>query len=155
MSVGKAIKNFLKNIWDLFRQWYEVAGDFIKDHIHVAVVVTENIKNFVDNPVGDFLLTVVDDKVPGDLKEKVKEVLPKVLLGLHIIDDCKDLEKEETLKCVADHLKDLAPDIKNVVYHSLAVTLAERLSDGQISFGDAVALVEWYYRNKVKQTENN
>jgi len=151
MAFKKSIKSFLQNIWDLFRQWFHVADQYIKDNIHVAVTITENVKKFIDNPVGDFLLTVIDDHIPGNVSEKVKEILPKVLLTLGIISDCKDLDQEETLKCIADHLRVASDDIKNVVYHSLAVTLAKELSDGQISFGDAIALVEWYYRNHTKK----
>lgn len=147
-----SVKGFIANVFDLFKQWFSVAEKFVQDHIHVAVVVTENIKNFIENPVGDFLLTVVDEKVPGDLSGKVKEILPKVLLGLHIIDDCKELNEEDTLKCISEKLQASSDDFKNVFFHSLAVQLAEKLSDGHITFSDAIALVEWYYRYKVKQT---
>jgi hypothetical protein len=151
MAFKRSIKSFLQNIWDLFRQWFHVAEQAIKDNIHVAVTITENVKKFIDNPVGDFLLTVIDDHIPGDFAGKVRTILPKVMLTLGIISDCKDLDQEETLKCIAEHLRIASDDIKNVVYHSLAVTLAKELSDGEISFSDAIALVEWYYRNQVKK----
>jgi hypothetical protein len=146
-----SVKGFIANVFDLFKQWFSVAEKFIQDHIHVAVVVTENVKKFIDNPVGDLLLTVIDEKVPGDLADKVRDVLPKVLLGLHIIDDCKDLDQEETLKCIAEKIQASSDDFKDVFFHSLAVQLAEKMSDGKITFSDAIALVEWYYRYKVKQ----
>jgi len=149
--ISMSIKGFISNIFDLFKQWFDVAESFVKDNIHTAVVVTENVKKFLDNPVGDFLVEVIDEKIPGHLAEKVKEVLPKLLLSLNIIDHCKDLSQEETLKCVSEQLAVSSDTIKDVFYHSLAVTLSESLSDGKISFGDAVALVEWYYRNKVKK----
>lgn len=147
-----SVKGFISNVFDLFKQWFSVAEKWVQDHIHVAVVVTENVKDFLNSPVGDFLVTVIDEKVPGDLAEKVKEVLPQVLLGLHVIDDCKDLDQEATLKCIAEHLQASSDDFKNVFFHSLAVQLAEKLSDGKLSFSDAVALVEWYYRYKVKKS---
>ena len=149
--ISMSIKGFISNIFDLFKQWFDVAESFVKDNIHTAVVVTENVKKFLDNPVGDFLVEVIDEKIPGHLAEKVKEVLPKLLLSLNIIDHCKDLSQEVTLKCVSEQLAVSSDTIKDVFYHSLAVTLSESLSDGKISFGDAVALVEWYYRNKVKK----
>lgn len=145
------LKNFLKNIWQFFSQWWSVAEQAVKDNVHTAVVVTENIKNFVDSPIGDFLLSVVDEKVPGDLTSKVKEILPKILLALHIVDDCKDLPETDALKCVAGKLKLMADDTKDVMYHSLATLLAKELSDGKLSLSDAIAVVEWYYTNKVKK----
>jgi hypothetical protein len=151
MAFGKSVKSFLQNIWDLFRQWFHVAEQAIKDNVHTAVIVTENIKKFIDNPVGDFLLTVIDEKVPGDLTGKVKELLPKVLMSLQIIDRCKDLEEEEVLKCIAHHMQDAPDNAKDAFYHSLAVTLAKELSDGKVSFSDMVALVEWYFRHQVKK----
>lgn len=151
MSIKQKIKRFLSNIWDLFRQWYEVAEDAIKDNIHVAVVVTENFKKFVDNPIGDFFLSIIDEKVPGNLREKVKEILPKVLITLNIIDQCKDLEEETLLICISEQLKVASKDVQNTFYHSLSVLLAEKLSDGELSFSDVIALVEWYYRNHVKK----
>lgn len=152
MSFVSSLKRFLANIWNLFEQWFQVAEQYVKDNIHVAVVITENVKKFIDNPVGDFLLSVIDEKIPGDVTGKVKEVLPKVILALQLIDDCKDLEDQEaTLKCIASKIQSASDEFKNAFYHSLAVTLAEQLSDGKIGFSDAIALVEWYYKNQVKK----
>lgn len=152
MSLVSQLKRFLANVWDIFAQFWTVAEVFVKDNIHVAVVVTENVKKFIDNPVGDFLLSVVDDKIPGDVSGKVKEILPKVILALQLIDDCKDLEDQEaTLKCIASKISAASDEFKNAFYHSLSVTLAEQLSDGKIGFSDAIALVEWYYRYNVKK----
>lgn len=151
MSFAKQLRSFLNNLWDIIRQFWTVAENFIKENIHVAVVVTENFKKFVDNPVGDFLLSIIDEKIPGDVTGKVKEVLPKVLLALQLVDDCKDLSQEDTLKCIASKLQSASDQFKNAFYHSLAVTLAEQLSDGKIGFSDAIALVEWYYKNNVKK----
>lgn len=151
MSIGQKIKHFLSNIWDLIGQWFDVAEQAIKDNIHVAVIITENIKKFIDNPVGDFLLSVVDDKVPGNLAEKVKNILPKVLLGLHIIDDCKDLaSEEETLKCISAKLQGVSEENKDMLFRELSLRLAKELSDGQFTISDIVGIVEWYYRTQVK-----
>lgn len=151
MTIERSVKKMLQSIWALFRKWFAVAEQSIKDNIHIAVVVVDNLKRFIDNPIGDFLLSVVDDRIPGNVTEKVKEILPKVLLALHIIDDCKDLEQEEALICVSAKLQLLSSDMKDAVYHSLAVTLAKELSDGKLSFSDCIALVEWYYRTHVKK----
>lgn len=151
MSFSKSIKNFIKNILDLFRQWYKQAEDFVKDNVHVAVVFTEGLKKFVENPVGDFLLTFLDDKVPIDLKEKVKQVLPKVLVTLHIIDNCQELSFDDTLICVAAQMEKMSKETKDHFLHSLSVELARVLSDGKLTLGEAIALVEWYYRSYVKK----
>jgi hypothetical protein len=151
MTIERSVKKMLQSIWALFKKWFSVAEQSVKDNIHVAVVIVDNLKKFIDNPVGDFLLSVVDEKIPGNLTEKVKETLPKVLLALHIIDDCKDLEEEDALKCVSLRLQGLADETKDAVYHSLAVSLAKALSDGKLSFSDCIALVEWYYRTHVKK----
>jgi hypothetical protein len=94
---------------------------------------------------------VVDDKIPGDVTGKVKKILPKVILALHLIDDCKGKSEEDTLKCISEKLFMASEMTTDAFYHSLAVTLAKELSDGKLSFGDAIALVEWYFRTQVKK----
>jgi hypothetical protein len=150
-TIMSSLKGLLKNIWQFFSQWWGVAEKFVKDNVHTAVIVVENLKSFIDNPIGDFLLSVIDDKIPGDVTGKVKEILPKILLALHIVDDCKDMDQENALKCIASKLQLLSDDTKDMLYHSLAALLAKELSDGKLSFSDAIAVVEWYYTNKVKK----
>lgn len=151
MNIGQKVKKFLSNIWDLLGQWFQVAEQAIKDNIHVAVILTENIKKFIDNPVGDFLLTVIDDKIPGDISGKVKELLPKVLLGLNIINDCKDMPESEALICIASKLQVASNENKDMFFRELSLRIAKELSDGQFTISDIIGIVEWYYRTQVKK----
>lgn len=145
------MKNFLKNIWNLFKQWFVRAETFIQDNVSVAVTVTEKVKQFVDNPIGDMLITVVDDTFHTDIGEKIKAILPDILISLQAIDECKGLSQEDTLKCIAAKIQLLSDDIKNTTYHNIATLLAVRLSDGKIDLSDAIAVVEYYYQTYVKK----
>jgi len=145
------MKNFLKNIWDLFKQWFVRAESYVQNNISVAVTVTEKLKQFVDNPIGDMLVTVADDTFHTDIGEKIKSILPDILISLQAIDECKGLSQEDTLKCIAAKIKLLADDIKNTAYHNIATLLAVRLSDGKIDLSDAIAVVEYYYQTYTKK----
>jgi len=77
--------------------------------------------------------------------------LPGVLLDLKLVNSIANIEDpNEKLKAVLAQFKLSSNDTKNIVYHGLAALAIEKLSDGKLSWSDAVALSEYYYKNVMK-----
>lgn len=146
-----SLKVFLSKVWRGISAFFHRIENAIKDNIGIAVNVVEALKAFIESPTGDLITSLIDDKLPFDLKQKLREWLPKVLTSLHIVNDCKDLEDEEMIQCVVEKIAALDEDGKRTLYHSLAILVAEKLSDGKLTFSESIALVEYYYVNFVNK----
>lgn len=77
--LGKLIADLLetfKTKWPDFvaSLWPRVPKE-LQEKVSIVIRVVENIKNFVDSPAADFITTVI----PGDVDDKVKDWLRKVL----------------------------------------------------------------------------
>jgi hypothetical protein len=120
--------------------------------VHPAVLVVEQIKNFVNSPVIPILETVI----PGTLDDKIfaaiQAALPKVLTALQIADECAgpNTPADQVLQCVVKKLAALNPDARAAQYHSIASLLTVYLSDGKISWSEAIHLVEMVYQDRIK-----
>jgi hypothetical protein len=146
-----SVISFLRNLWRGFAGLFNRVEDFVKEHIHASVIVVENIKSFIENPAIDFLTTVIPGDIDDAIKRKLREALPRVLLALQIVQDCAELEDPERLHCILQKIVEATDDQKDLIYHNIAVLLLKYTSDGDFSISDGIGLIEWYYRNKVKQ----
>lgn len=146
-----SFRTFIRNIWKGFKALWNRVEKIIQDNIHVSVLVVQNFKTIVDSPATDILTALIPGDIDDKIKDKLRQVLPKVLTTLKIIEDCSHLTDQELVNCIAVRLVTATEEYKDHIFHGLAVQLAKELSDGRLTFSDAIALVEWYYRNKVKR----
>lgn len=152
----KAFKKFVK--W--LKRTYVKLSVISKKYIDIAVNVVEAIKKIQDSPVDDIILFLVKMAIPGDADDKLinrvsdtlKEWIPKILLDLRIIDSIANIEDpNEQLKAVLAELKFSSVEAENVFYHSLAALIMEKLSDGKITWSEAVRISEYYYQHVIKK----
>ncbi|MES2268654.1 MAG: hypothetical protein V4520_17950 [Bacteroidota bacterium] len=146
-----SIKSFLTKLWGTIQSLFNKFPSEIKVAVQIAVSVTENVKKFVDSPLSD-VLTVL---IPGDIDDKIKELLrsalPGILTNLKLANECGNLsDPEEITKCAIDTLQKLDKDIRNVFLHNLSVLVAQIAADGKLTWSDGVSVVEWYYKYKFK-----
>ena len=130
-----------------------------KQLVPVAVSVVEAIKKIEDSKVPDVVLSIVSMVVPNIPKQqidiiqgKLKEYLPKLLLELNLINDIANItDPNEQLQKILETLKLSSDDVKNEKYHTLASKILIILSDGKVTWGEAVMFTEWYYQTYVKE----
>jgi hypothetical protein len=146
-----SVVTFLRNMWRGLKHIFSSVEDYVKENIHAAVMVVENIKAFIDNPAIDFITAVIPGDIDDSIKRRLREWLPKVLLSLQIIQDCAELEDPERLRCIVQKVAEATDDQRDLIYHNIAVLLLKYTSDGEFSISDGIGLIEWYYRNKVKK----
>jgi len=132
----------------------------VKKLVPVAIAVVQGIKSVMDSPVDDVLLAILKTAIPGDaddiLIDKIKKVVetwvPKILLELRMVESIANIEDQnEQLKAILAELKLSSDETQNIVYHGLSSLILEKLSDGELSWSDSIAVGEYYYKNIAKK----
>ena len=146
-----SLQTFLSRIWQQIKSLFEGIPTELKTAVHIGVVITENIKTFVDSPAAD-ILTVL---IPGDIDDKVKELLraklPAVLTELKLADNCEALtDPNEITACAIKILQGLDGDVKSAFLHNLSVLVAQVAADGKLSWSDGVYILQWFYEHEYK-----
>ena len=148
------IKLFVLKIWDK-------ADELVDLIAPVAINVVEQIKTINESTAGDVIELIIskaikgtaDDIIIHQLREKLKTELPKVLeimqtaLNIAKVDDA-NLQVKQIIAAI-----NLSPDeVKNVYYHTFAVLILEKISDGKLTWSESVMIAEYYY-NKIYKGE--
>ena len=87
-------------------------------------------------------------------EEKVRGLLPKILLELKLVEKCASKETtEEIIACAVSELRLSSDRAKDAFFHSISALLLKDLADGKLSWSECVELVEYYYKNQHKQED--
>ena len=148
------IKLFVLKIWDK-------ADELVDLIAPIAINVVEQITQVNESTAGDVIELIAskaikgtaDDIIVHQLREKLKTELPKVLeimqtaLNIAKVDDA-NLQVKQIIAAI-----NLSPDeVKNVYYHTFAVLILEKISDGKLTWSESVMIAEYYY-NKIYKGE--
>lgn len=146
-----SLQTFLSKIWNQVKALFDGIPAELKIAIHVGVIVTENIKNFVDSPAADVLTTLI----PGDVDDKIKNwlraKLPAILTELKLAESCSSLtDPNEITACAVKVLQELDGDIKSAFLHNLSILIVQVAADGKLIWSDGVYVLQWYYQHEYK-----
>lgn len=153
----------MKRLWikvkEFIKRLYSKIVDETKIYIPIAINVVEALKSFLDSPVDDVILTTVSLLIPNlpakkidVIKDKLQSALPAVLLELNLINAAAiSSDINEQLKEVIKVLNLLPDESKAEKYHTIASRLLVILSDGKITWSEAVIFTEWYYQTYYKK----
>jgi hypothetical protein len=146
-----SLRIFLRHMWLSIKNLFDKVEAEVKKDVVVAITVVQQVKAVVDSPVADIVTALIPGNVDDQIKVRLREILPKLILELSLVESVTDIEDQnEQLQVILDKLKLSSDAVKNAFYHSLASIILEKLSDGKLSWSDAVAISEYYYQNKVK-----
>ncbi|MCC8409800.1 hypothetical protein LJ707_12745 [Mucilaginibacter sp. UR6-1] len=142
MNIKAIINSIVKFIKNLFSK---MPVD-VKKAIEIGVLITENLKKFVDSPGADALTLLIPGEIDDKLKTWLRQALPQILikLKLAIADD------ERVVALAAKELNKMDADVKRAYLHSISVLCAQAASEKKLTWSDGVYLLEWYYKNKYK-----
>lgn len=146
--------SIFKKIWSGIKKAFEGLKPELKNAIHVGVTVVNNMKSFVDSPAADILTALIPGDLDDQIKLKLREYLPKILIEMKLAENCSELTKpDEVVACAIKTLQQIggdwiSDDAKKNFYDSLAVLIAQVASDGKLSWDDAKAVIKWYYDHK-------
>jgi len=153
------MKKFFQKILSFVKKAFNALKDETKQYLPVAIKIVEALKKIMDSPVDDIILTVVGVVLPvlpidkvNIIKAKIEAELPKILIELNLVNSIANIEDTNAqLQAILDALKVSTDDTKAEKYHTLASKLLIILSDGKVSWGEAVMFTEWYYQSYIKQ----
>ena len=147
-----SLKTFINKIWAEVKYLFENVPAELKTAIHIGVIVTENIKNFVDSPAADVLTAIIPGNIDDEIKDWLRAKLPIVLTELKLADSCAGLtDPQQITQCAIKMLQGLKGDIKSAFLHNLSIFIAQVAADGKLTWGDGVMILEWYYQNEYKK----
>jgi hypothetical protein len=146
-----SLQSFLTKIWGQVKALFDGIPSELKIAIHIGVLITENVKNFVDSPAADVLTAII----PGDIDDKIKDwlraKLPTILTELKLADSCSGLTDPNAITaCAIKVLQGLDGDIKSAFLHNLSILIAQVAADGKLTWSDGVYILEWYYQHEYK-----
>jgi hypothetical protein len=146
-----SLKTIITKIWEEVEALFNGFPSEMKTAIHIGVVVTENIKSFVDSPAADMLTVLIPGDIDDEIKIWLRAKLPAILTGLKLADSCTGLtDPQQITTCAVKVLQGLDGDIKSAFLHNLSILVAQVASDGKLTWADGVTILEWYYQNKYK-----
>ena len=146
-----SLQSFLTKIWNQIKALFDGIPAELKTAIHIGVLVTENIKNFVDWPAADILTTIIPGNVDDEIKNWLRAKLPAILTELKLADSCSGLtDPNEITACAVKVLQGLDGDVKSAFLHNLSILIAQVAADGKLSWSDGVYILEWYYQHEFK-----
>ena len=146
-----SLKTLLNKIWAGIESLFDRFSPELQAAIHIGVVVTENIKNFVDSPTADVLTAIIPGDIDDDIKTWLRAKLPEILTELKLADSCGSLtDPQQITACALKVLQGLIGDIKSSFLHSLSILVAQVAADGKLTWADGVTILEWYYQNVYK-----
>jgi hypothetical protein len=146
-----SLKTVITKIWDEVSALFNGFPAEMKTAIHIGVVVTQNIKSFVDSPAADILTALIPGDIDDEVKNWLRAKLPVILTELKLADSCAGLtDPQQITACAVKVLQGLDGDIKSAFLHNLSIFIAQIASNGKLTWNDGVTILEWYYQNEYK-----
>lgn len=149
MSIWKSIGHFFGN---LFQKVHHVAEVYAPK----AIELVNNIKEYdTANPmIGDVISKLIPGNWDDDLKNKARAVLPETLMKLGVANECAQLtDKNAFLKCVLEKINGLAPEIKGLYWHNIAILITNALSDGEATIPEITGIIQAVYEEVERRKE--
>src|SRR5471030_179371 len=117
-----SLQSFLTKIWGEVKALFDGIPADLKIAIHLGVLVTENIKNFVDSPGADVLTAIIPGDADDQIKNWLRAKLPVILTELKLADSCAGLtDPAEITSCAIKVLRGLDGDVKSAFLHNLSI----------------------------------
>lgn len=149
------MKRLLIRIWNKIEEIFHKLTSGVKRMVPVAIQVVENIKMLVDSPVLDaaenVLELILNKEIPDRYREKLREGLPKILLGVNVVKEINDLPTDnEKLRAILLLFRNVGADERKMFWHGFAALILELIADGDFSWQDAIVLSEYVKKYETK-----
>jgi hypothetical protein len=153
------MKKFIKYMKELFGKivvWVRGVLGTLLDHFKgvakVAVEVTTKLKFIVESEALDVAVDLIPGDVDNKILDKVRVVLPQVIKRVSLVAGIvseSDSNSEAIQKFIA-HLRTLNPEGRKAFWVTFAAEMNIALTDGKLTFAEAVILTQLSYTEFVK-----
>ena len=155
----KKLNVFFAKVELFIAQMWAKADELVERIAPVAINVVEQIKQVNDSTAGDIIELIISKAIKGDaddliirnLRAKLREKLPEVLEIMRLsMNIAKVDDANLQVKMILDAIN-LSPDaVKNAHYHAFCSLVIEKISDGNLTWGESVIIAQYYYDNIYK-----
>ena len=143
------IKLFVLKIWDK-------ADELVDLIAPVAINVVEQIKTVNESTAGDVIELIISKAIKGNadnlaikaIREQLRKRLPEVIEIMRLsMNIAKVDDANLQVKMILDAIN-MSPDaVKNAHYHAFCSLVIEKISDGNLTWGESVIIAQYYYDN--------
>ena len=146
------MKNLFQQIFTWVKTTLGVVFDRFKTISVVAVNVTAKLKFIVESEVLDVAVDLIPGNLDNVILDKVRLVIPIVIKKLALVSGfVQDTDSNsEVVNKVVSHLKELNPEGRKAFWVMFAAELNVALSDGKLTFSEAVILTQLTYTEFIK-----
>ena len=155
----KKIKALFLKIKLFIVQLYSKADELIERIAPVAINVVEQIKTINENSTGDIIELIISRAIKGNaddlaikaIREQLRKRLPEVIEIMRLsMNIAKVDDANLQVKMILDAIN-MSPDaVKNAHYHAFCSLVIEKISDGNLTWGESVIIAQYYYDNIYK-----
>lgn len=123
--------------------------EILEADLEHAIQIVNNIKAVMESPGAVIITSLIPGTIDNTIREKIVSGAPQLVAGLlfakHLLDEPDDANKQ-----LADLLKRIKfsdkPD-QDALWHNMAARMLMMVSDGKVTWSEAVMAVEYYFRN--------
>ena len=137
-------------------QLYSKADELIERIAPVAINVVEQIKTINESTTGDIIELIISRAIKGHagdiaikaIREQLRKKLPEVIEIMRLsMNIAKVDDANLQVKMILDAIN-MSPDaVKNAHYHTFCSLVIEKISDGNLTWGESVIIAQYYYDN--------
>jgi len=152
----KKLKALFLKIKLFIVQLYSKADELIERIAPVAINVVEQIKTINESTTGDIIELIISRAIKGNaadlaikaIREQLRKRLPEVLEIMRLsMNIAKVDDANLQVKMILDAIN-MSPDaVKNAHYHTFCSLVIEKISDGNLTWGESVIIAQYYYDN--------
>lgn len=142
-KVGDAITDVWHDIIHAFSKLKEAERKLIP----IAVSITQGVKTILDQPIAEIVAVALGKEKGEELLEKAQMLTNKVIIALDTLQASDHLgTDEEKVEFILSKVRLAGDDAWNAFWHDMASLLTHYLSDGKITWSEAIGFAEAYYK---------
>jgi len=154
------MKKFIKYMKNLFQQilnWVKGTLGNLLEHFKgvakIAVEITTKLKFIVESEALDVAVDLIPGNLDNKILDKIRIILPQVIKRVSLVAGIvseSDSNSEAIQKFIA-HLRSLNPEGRKAFWVTFAAEMNIALSDGKLTFAEAVILTQLTYTELIKK----
>lgn len=136
----------MKKIFQFLKKLFARTKYFVQQYVKPSVAVVEMLKNAVESPAVPILTAIIPGQLDDFIAARLKIILPEVLKVLGYAEECSNATSNDAVvQCAIAKIRLFSDARKDAAWHNIASLLSHYLSDGRLSWMEAIHLAEMTY----------
>lgn len=145
------MKKFFKRIGEFFRMLFSSTKIFLGKYVEPAIGAVNVLKGIVNSPITRGAVAATKNKFDDAVLAGLDIWLPKAAMVLGLLKDVQGKTASEALEIVVEKIREYDPSAQDAIYLNIASMTSQALSDGKLSFGEAVVIVQYWYSEQYQK----